>query len=142
MRPFTILPIKFNYLNYSFPFIFLVFKITQCLCMYNSISTYTCSMLYNVIHVCILSFVFCLCSRVRQNVRFLISLADFTIADIKGLIRSKDLINSTKIIHQLPWDRKYLLKIAKDQLKSKYLTCIEYNTCTCVYVNLCTYLYM
>ena len=52
-----------------------------------------------------------------SNVRVLISLADLTAADARGLTNDKDLMNSTHTIYQLPWDRKYLLSVAEALLK-------------------------
>ena len=71
-----------------------------------------------LVHLLLLLYYYCIdCSRVQSNVRVIISVTDLTIANQRGLLQYKDIINSMYIIYQLPWDRKYLLNIAQMGLK-------------------------
>ena len=43
--------------------------------------------------------------------------SNLTVANNRGVLGFKDLLNSATVLYQLPWNRKYLVNIAETLLK-------------------------
>lgn len=58
-------------------------------------------------------------SRLKTNVRLVLSLPDLDLASNCGLLGMKNLLSVIEVCYELPWDRKKLLHVANYHLKSK-----------------------
>ena len=64
-------------------------------------------------------------SRLKSNVRFILSFPDLSFTHQSGILKRKNLLSVVNICYQLPWDRKELLHVANYHLKGK--TTFTYN---------------
>ena len=58
-------------------------------------------------------------SRLKTNVRLVLSLPDLSLASSCGLLEMKNLLSVIEVCYELAWDRKRLLHVANYHLKSK-----------------------
>lgn len=65
------------------------------------------------------------CSRLKNNVRFVISLPDLSFLHQCGLLEMKNFLSIVNLCYELDWDRKELLHVILYHLKSK-MNCIDF----------------
>ena len=58
-------------------------------------------------------------SRLKSNIRFILSFPDLSFTHQSGILKRKNLLSVVNISYQLPWDRKELLHVANYHLKGK-----------------------
>ena len=69
--------------------------------------------------ICIISLSLSFHSRLKSNIRFILSFPDLSFTHQSGILKRKNLLSVVNISYQLPWDRKELLHVANYHLKGK-----------------------
>ena len=78
-------------------------------------------------YLILLLFYYFFYSRLKTNVRLVLSLPDLELASNCGLLGMKNLLSVIEVCYELAWDRKKLLHVANYHLKSKRMSALREN---------------